>query len=226
VINMPILKSVPTCLWQVLGATVLALGLMTPASAQTYDFNRFLSGGGGGQDPQKRQLAQSMGSYICVNVGPGIQANTVRFTLVSKVPQPRARINTVAFDLGRHAGLLSGISVTMGSPGVKGAVVPAQQHPFLRGMSPEFMVNVPQSGHMKTDGLSPGRLITISATLGPGKSIGDVLNALNEGLNPTTGVNGLRVGVIVLYLLGGPPPGVATIQDDGGFVTAGPSSAC
>lgn len=223
---MPILKSVPSCVWQVLGGMILALGLTAPGHSQTYDFNRFLSGGGGGQDPQKRQVAQSMGSYICVSVGPGTQANTVRFTIVSKIPQPRARINTVAFDLGRHAGLLSGISVTMGSPGVKGMVVPAQQHPFLRGMSPEFMVNVPQSGHMKSDGLSPGRLITISAALMPGRSIGDVLNALNEGLNPTTGSNGLRVGVIVLYLLGGPPPGVATIQDDGGFVTAGPSSAC
>ena len=79
---------------------------------------------------------------------------------------------------------------------------------------------------MKPDGLSPGRLISISATLGAGKTITDVFNALNEGLNPTTGANGLRVGVVVLYLLGGPPPGVATVQDDGGFVMSGPSPAC
>lgn len=223
---MPISKSMPSCVWQVLGAVFLALGLAAPAHAQTYDFNRFLSGGGGGQDPQKKQLAVGMGSHICVSVGPGAQANTVRFTIVSKIPQPRARINTVAFDVGRHAGLFSGIAVTMASPGVKGNVVPPQAHPFLRGMTPEFWVDVPQKGHMKPDGLSPGRLIAISATLGAGKTIADVLNALNEGLNPTAGANGLRVGVIVLYLLGGPPPGVATIQDDGGFVTAAPAPGC
>lgn len=223
---MPISKTVPLKIWRALGALALTLGFAAAANAQAYSFDRFLSGGGGGQDPQKKQLAVGMGSHICVNVGLGTQANTVRFIIVSKIPQPRARINTVAFDVGRHAGLFSSIAVTMVSPGVKGNVVPPQVHPFLRGMTPEFWVDVPQKGHMKPDGLSSGRLIAISATLGAGKTITDVLNALNEGLNPTTGANGLRVGVIVLYLLGGPPPGVATIQDDGGFVTAASTPAC
>lgn len=223
---MPISKTVPLKIWRTLGALTLTLGFAAAANAQAYSFDRFLSGGGGGQDPQKKQLAVGMGSHICVSVGPGTQANTVRFIIVSKIPQPRARINTVAFDVGRHAGLFSSIAVTMASPGVKGNVVPPQAHPFLRGMTPEFWVDVPQKGHMKPDGLSSGRLIAISATLGAGKTITDVLNALNEGLNPTTGANGLRVGVIVLYLLGGPPPGVATIQDDGGFVTAASTPAC
>jgi hypothetical protein len=121
---------------------------------------------------------------------------------------------------------LRNVAVIMASPGAKGQVVPAQQHPFLSGLTPEFAIHVPHQGHMTSDGLSPGRMIVISASLGPGKTINDVRNALAEGLNPGTAATGLRVGVIVLYLLGGPPPGVATIQDDGGFATTAPSPAC
>lgn len=211
---------------QVLCAGLLALGLSGTAEAQVFSFNAFLSGGGGGVDPQKKRVAQQQGAFICMTVGPAPEPNTVRFTVFSKTPQPRSRITTVVFDLGRHAGLFQGVAVAFASPGAKGQVVPAQQHPFLRGLSPEFAVSIPQQGHMKPDGLSPGRMIAITARLGPGKTLGDVLNALNEGLNPTTGASGLRVGVIVLYLLGGPPPGVATIYDDGGFGMTAASPAC
>lgn len=208
------------------GAAALALSLTGVASAQVYSFNQFLSGGGGGQDPQKQRLTTSMGAYICMGIGPGTDRNSVRFTIVSKIPQPNARIGAIAFDLGRHAGLLRSVAVTTASPGVKASVAPAQTHPFLRGLTPEFWIGVDSKGHLKPDGLSPGRLLAISATLGDGKTIDDVFKAFHEGLNPTTGANGLRVGVIVMYLLGGPPPGVGTIQDDGGFVATGPSDTC
>ena len=212
---------------KILGLGILVLGVAGAAEAQVYSFNAFLSGGGGGgQDPQKQRLAQQAGAFICLGVSPGQEANSVRFTIWSKIQQPRARINTVAFDVGRHAGLFSSIAVTMASPRVKGNVVSPQVHPFLRGMTPEFWVDVPQKGHMKTDGLSSGRMTAISATLGAGKTITGVLSALSEGLNLATGANGLRVGVIGLYLLGGPAPGAATIQDDGGFVTTAFTPAC
>jgi hypothetical protein len=205
---------------------ILALGAAGAAKAQAYSFNGFLGGGGGGQDPEKKRVATSMGAYICLSVSQGATPNTVGFLVSSRIPQPNSRVTNVSFDLGRHAGLFSSLAVTFASPGVKGQVTPAQQHPFLRGLTPEFAVHSPQQGHLKPEGLSPGRMIAIAATLGPGKSIVDVFNALNEGLNPATAANGLRVGVIVLYLLGGPPPGVATIQDDGGFVMTAPSPAC
>lgn len=211
---------------QVLGALLLTLGLAGVADARVFSFNTFLSGGGGGGDPQKQKVARQQGAFICMSVGPAPEANTVRFTVFSKTPQPRSRITSVAFDLGRHAGLFQSVAVAFASPGAKGQVVSAQQHPFLQGMSPEFTVHIPHQGHMKPDGLSPGRMIAITARLGAGKTLGDVLNALNEGLNPTTGRSGLRVGVIVLYLLGGPPPGVATIYDDGGFGMTAASPAC
>lgn len=223
---MSVRTALRSCVRRVAGVVLIALSLVGATHAQVYDLNRFLSGGGGGQDPQKKRIAQSMGAYICLHVTPGTAANTVNFTILSKIPQANSRINAVVFDMGRHAGLFQGVGVGFASPGVKGNVVAPQLHPFLRGMTPDFWIDVPQSGHLRPEGLSPGRLIVLSATLGAGKTITDVFSALHEGLNPTTGVNGLRVGVMVLYLLGGPPPGVATIQDDGGFVTAGPSAAC
>lgn len=220
---IPTLRSVGATLF----AAVVLAGLPAgPAHAQGYDFSQFLSGGGGGQDPQKRQLAQSMGAHICLNIAPGADANSVRFTIWSRIPQPNSRIGGIVFDEGRHAGLLRSMAVSMASSGMKPVVVAPQAHPFLRGLTPDFAVNVPQSGHLKPEGFSPGRMVTISATLGPGRTINDVFNALHEGLNPASGSNGLRVGVLALYLLGGPPPGVGTIQDDGGFVTARPSPAC
>ena len=212
--------------WGLVGAFLCMAAASGAARAQGYDFNRFLSGGGGGQDPAKRQLAQSMGAHVCLGVAQGRQPGTVDFLVWSRIPQPNSRVTVVAFDLGRHAGLLRSVSVNFGSPGVKGVVAPPQAHPFLRGMTPEFWVDVPQAGHLKSEGLGPGRMISISAVLGPGKTAHDVLAALHEGLSPTGGASGLRVGVIVRYWRGGPPPGVATIQDDGGFVTAGPSNAC
>lgn len=206
-------------------AFVVLLGTTT-ASAQVYDFGRFLSGGGGGQDPQKRAMAQSMGAYICLGITQGGDPGTVRFIVWSRIPQRNARIGTVAIDLGRHQGLIHSITLGMVSQGMKPRISQPEMHPFLRSMTPEFWVGVPQAGHLKPEGFAPGRMLTINATLGPGRSINDVILALHEGLNPSTGESGLRFGVIVLYLLGGPPPGVPTINDDGGFVTAGPATNC
>lgn len=209
-----------------LGVVIIWLLMAGVARAQAYDFNRFVSGGAGGQDPAKRRLVTSMGTYICLGVAQGSRPGTVNFLVWSRIPQPNSRITVVSFDLGRHAGLLTSVGVEATSPGMKGMVVPPQVHPFLDGMTPEFSVQIPQAGHHKPEGFSPGRMINISATLGSGKTAYDVLAALHEGFSATNGGNGLRVGVIVNYMLGGPPPGVGTIQDDGGFVSAGRSNAC
>ena len=226
IIDMPLLAMLRSGVARLLAAVALVATTGGLAHAQGYDFSQFLSGGGGGQDPQKRQLAQSMGAYICLRITPGQEPNTVSFTILSRIPQPNSRIGSIVIDVGRHSDLIRAVKVAFVSPGVTASVIPAQLHPFLRGLSPDFWIQVPQKGHLNPEGLAPGRLVSIAATLGPGKSINDVFNALHEGLSPASGSAGLRVGVVVLYLLGGPPPGVGTIQDDGGFVTARPSSAC
>lgn len=211
---------------QLLLALSVSLSLIGVARAQVYDFRSFISGGGGGQDLQKRHMAQSLGAYVCLGVTPGTEPGTVRFSIWSRIPQPRSRVVDIAFDMGRHAHLLKGVSVLMSSQGVKGKVIPAQPHPFLAGLNPTYWINIDSKGHHAPEGLSPGRMIVLNAKLGDGVTINQLLEALHEGMSPTAGQRGLRIGVIVLYLLGGPPPGVATIQDDGGFVVAGTGQAC
>lgn len=218
-------STVSSAVARLAGVWALMASLAGAAQAQVYDFNRMLGGGGGGSAAGK-QFVASAGAYICLGVSPGADANSVRFMVWSKIPQPASRIGVIVFDMGRHNSLFRSVAFVMGSPTVKGNVGPGRPHPFLVGMTPEFWVDVPNQGHHKPDGLAPGRMIALSASLGSGMTYANVINALQEGLNPQTAANGLRVGVIVYYTLGGPPPGVPTISDDAGFVTAGPSATC
>ena len=96
-----------------------------------------------------------------------------------------------------------------------------QPHPFLPRFTPDYAVSFEMEGR-----LPPGKSIVVAATLASGKTFGDVISAINEGLNPATAASSLRIGVIVLNLLGGPPPGFATIYDDGGFLLTTASSRC
>jgi len=215
-----------------LAVVALSLVSVEPTGAVTIDFNKFLSGGGGGTNPEKQRIAQGMGAHICVDVteARGSSGTSVNFFIWSAIPQPKSRITTIAFDTGRHGDLFRGVSVLVQPRGVKAQVVPAQSHPFLRSLSPDYAVGFarperPAPGQLAA-GLGPGDSMILSATLGPSKTFANVISALNEGLNPTTAASGLRLGVIVLYLLGGPPPGVNTIMDDGGFVIQSASPRC
>lgn len=221
---MPVLNRLLSIVVRAAAGVVLGLALAAGAHAQALDFNRFISGGGGGTDPRKQRIVTSAGVYMClgVNAIKGSPTDSVRFTLWSLIPEQRSRISAVAIDTGRFTGLFSGVAVTMVSPGVKAALIPPQPHPFLAGINPAFWVALTGNG----DGLAPGNMLVLNATLAPGRTLADVTAAISEGLNPATAEKGLRVGVLVLYLLGGPPPGVATINDDGGFVTTGMSATC
>lgn len=205
-----------------LGVGVLVFAFSGVAYAQVYDFNRFLSGGGGGGDPQKQQIARGSGTNICISVLPNtIPPNTVRFMVQSKLAHPNSRIRAIAFDTGKHVDLIRNVSVILKSIGVTANVIPPKAHAFLPNFSPDYWVDIPSPS-----GFKPGSMIIMTATLGGGKTYSDVINAINEGFNPTSGAGGLRIGVIAISLLGGPPPGVATIMDDGGFLMNGPSQRC
>lgn len=204
---------------------LLGLSLAGPVQAASYSFSNFLSGGGRG--------AESAGALICVDVGssPGSPASRVTFRIRSIIPQLKSRVTAIAFDTGRHTGLLSGVSVLVPPRSAKAQVVPARPHAFLRSLTPDYFIHLSIPGrHVpgtpSAGGLGPGDSIVVAATLGPGKTFANVISALNEGINPATASDGLRVGVIALYLLGGPPPGVATINDDGGFAISAASSQC
>lgn len=205
------------------GAIFIALSLVGVAHAQVYEFNKFLSGGGGGGDPEKRRYVTSLGIYLCMAVAPAAAPTGagVQFTIWSLMPHPNSRIRNIAFDTGRHRGLIQGISITGQSPAVKAKIGAPQPHAFLPRMTPDFWIDIPHPS-----GIGPGNFVFVTAALGPGKTSADAIAALNEGVNPATAENGLRVGMIVNSMLGGPPPGVATINDDGGFVTTGRATRC
>lgn len=196
----------------------LAVSAANGARAQAVDFNTFLSGGGGGGDPRNQKIARSSGAYVCMSVQPGASPDSVTFTIWSRIPQPNARIAAVAFDTGRYASLFTGVAVAFASPGVNAKVIPAQPHAFLPRMNPSFWIDINPRANNNPQGLGPGKMVAVTAKLATGKTIQDVVGALRVGLNPATGANGLRVGIIANNLLGGPPPGVATIMDDGGFL--------
>jgi hypothetical protein len=52
------------------------------------------------------------------------------------------------------------------------------------------------------------------------------MDALNEGLNPAREAYGLSVSVAGHNFLGGPPPGMMTINDDATFTLRGKASQC
>jgi hypothetical protein len=228
-----ITKAIRSVVAGVLVGGVLNLIAAGTATAESYDFSRFLSGGGGGADPAKQQLARRMGEYVCVSVSPsgGPGATSVNFLLSSSIPQRNSRVTAVRFDTGRHTDLFNNISVVTQPRGLKATTVRPSAHAFLPRVTPDFGVDFANASGKTgglAPGLAPGQSILISANLGSGKSFADVIDALDEGISPdpATAAAGLRIGVLVLYLLGGPPKGVATIMDDGGFVVGGSSQLC
>jgi hypothetical protein len=220
---MPALNSLLSLIRGAIPIFMLALGIPGVAAAQVYEFNRFVRGGGGGGDPSKQRIVQGAGANICVHIAPGGAAspNRVHFTFWNQFPEPRSRIQQIAFDVGRHSDLFSAMTIMLQSPGVNGRVVPPRSHAMLHGISADYWIAALYPG-----GITPGKMLVVSATLGSGRTFANVIGALNEGANPATAASGFRIGVTASHILGGPPPGVATINDDGGFLLTGPSARC
>lgn len=207
---------------KVVTAAMLALFIAQSARAEVYDFNRFLSGGGGGTLPERQRIVTTAGARVCVDISENRgTTNRVTFTVWNQIPQLKSRIGEIAFDTGRHKDLFTGMSVIYRSPGMSPRVQRKFSHAFLPELAGDFAVLMPWP-----DGVTPGKSLIIAATLGPGKSFADVMNALREGQDPSTAKMGFRVGAIVTHILGGPPPGVATINDDGGFLLTSVSTRC
>ena len=202
---------------------MLALSMPLVAGAEVYEFNKFVRGGGGGVDPAKQRMVVTAGVNLCVDIRPGgaTSPNRVLFTFWNQIPEAKARIQQIAFDVGRHNDLFSAVTIMLQSPGVKGQVVPTRSHAFLYGISADYWIAALYPG-----GITPGKMVVVSATLGSGRTFANVISALNEGLIPATASSGLRIGVIASHILGGPPPGVGTINDDGGFLLTGRSARC
>lgn len=205
-----------------LATGTLALVAAQAACAEVYDFNRFQYGGGGGTLPDKQRIVTTAGAGLCVDISEGRGATSrVLFTFWNQIPQLKSRIGEIAFDTGRHKSLFSSMSILTQSPGLKPSIQRQFSHAFLPGIAGDYAVLLPWP-----DGITPGKSVVVAATLAPGKTYADFKSALREGLTPSTATKGFRIGVIASHILGGPPRGVATINDDGGFALTSAPTRC
>lgn len=205
---------------------MLALSVAVLAHAETYSFDRFLRGGAGrDDDPAKQRTMLGAGAHVCLDVSSAAAggATRVHFTIWSEIPEPYSKIVRVAIDVGRHSNLVSGFTISAQSPGANFVPIPPAPHAFLPSITPAFTIRA--KGPDYVAGLAPGKFVTVAASLGAGRSLGDVLGALRQGTDPASGSTGLRVAVIAHHLLGKAPTR-ATISDDGGFVTTRVTTQC
>ncbi len=174
---------------------------------------------------QKLPAITGAGANILVEVKPDPTAphQKVRFKIMSRIPQPAARIMTVGIDTGRFNNLFVNVEVNdafMGKYYPFRRVTVPYSHAYLPDFSPDFMaqftIDPKQAKMYDPHALPPGGSLNLVATLAPGRTYEDVINALNAGLG---GAEGLRFGVIAHHLLGVRPDPTKTIMDDAGFVT-------
>lgn len=217
---MPTILSFPT-LRAAIAATALVVGFSAPARAVEYGFT-FMSGA------QNLAALKDAGNHIFLDVTPNLAtpANDVLFTLISEIPQPASLLMKYWFDTGSHTDLFTGISVYDQSPGggmiaITPSAADPNTHPYLPTLTADYMFGLSNTFpyNLEPYAISPGEYVTVSATLGAGKTFADVLGAMNEGMTNGTRTTGLRIGTIAIHLLGQRIDPNVTLMDDAGFAT-------
>jgi len=197
----------------------LAIGLMVlsvSASAQSVVYDFKLSGGAM-KDP-----ITTAGSYMFVDVEENLSSpNDVLFTFTfsSSFSQPVAGLGKFSFDVGGYTDLFSSISVYDESPGVDMTSVTAVGHPYYSTLTPDYAFSFLNGVLYDSRMVNPGEYLTVLSTLGAGKTYGDVIDAMNLGINPETATSGLRIGILGYNFLGIRPDPNVTLGDDAGFIT-------
>lgn len=197
----------------------------TSRNSAVYDLSRNVGAG------QKLLPIVGAGAYLFVEVteDPSAPANKVLFKISSRIPQPAAEIASIGIDTGRFIDLFTQVETK--NDLLYGKHYPMKRtagqytHAYWPGFSPDFMAQFttdPKESKGKLYGhraLPPGSSLTMVATLSPGRQYKDVINAMNAGIRPDMGTDGLRFGVIMHHLLGVRPDPTKTIMDDAGFVS-------
>ena len=159
------------------------------------------------------------GAHVVVEVTEHPSArNKVLFKIKSRIPQPVARIPSVAIDTGSFTDLITSVEVYEVLYKNSYKMTSPMPHAYWPGFTPDFMVAFSAIDGKLYDprALSPGSYLTLSATLGPGKVFDDVVQAMKAGL---ASASGLRFGIIGHHLMGRRPDPTKTIMDDAGFLT-------
>lgn len=192
---------------------IMALSASAPAQAALYGF-KFSSGA------QNLPAIKQAGDYIFAEVTENslTPANDVLFKFTSHIPEPVSRLGAFVFDTGSYTTLFSGMSIYEQS-GVDMSMLTPTWHPYLSALTPEYKIGLINGQLYDSRALSPGESLTMSGTLGTGKTFADVIGAMNAGINPATAASGLRIGVLAYNLLGTRIDPTKSLMDDAGFVT-------
>lgn len=188
----------------------------TPKLA-VFDLSRLLGGGG--------NVFREAGSYFFIEVSedPASPESKVRFKLVSRIPQPATRVARIGIDVGQYGGLFTNIQVMEDALFSKYYPLRSGEaftHAFWGGFRPTYLatftIDAKAAKMYDPNALPPGGSLTFIATLSPGKSIDDVVEAIKRGFQ---GSDGLRFAIIAHHTRGFRPNPKETIMDDGGFAT-------
>jgi hypothetical protein len=193
----------------------IALSASALAQAEVYGF-KFASGA------QNNPTIKQSGDYIFADVTENFStpANDVLFKLTSSIPESVSGLARFVFDTGSYTTLFSSMSIFAESPGVDMSPVALTTHPYLPGLTPDYAFGFTNGVLYDPRAVNPGEYLTVSGTLGAGKSFADVIAAMSVGINSATASSGLRIGVLAYNLLGTRIDPTKTLMDDAGFVTA------
>lgn len=165
------------------------------------------------------------GAYLLVEVKEDLSVpELVHLRIQSQIPQPAARIPSVALDTGRFSGLIAALEV---KDPLLGKYYPLRSTGGSHGhaywptdFTPDYVARFtidPKAGKMYDPrSLAPGSALNLVARLAPGVSFDDVVEAMKLGLKSPDGV---RIGVIAHHLMGYRPDPAKTIMDDAGFLS-------
>lgn len=165
------------------------------------------------------------GAYLLVEVKEDLSVpELVHLRIQSQIPQPAARIPSVALDTGRFSGLIATLEVKdplLGNYYPLRSTGGSHGHAYWPSdFTPDYVARFtidPKAGKMYDPrSLAPGSSLNLVVRLSPGGRFEDVVEAMKLGLKSPDGV---RIGVIAHHLMGYRPDSSKTIMDDAGFLS-------
>lgn len=190
----------------------------TPRSA-VFDLSR--NTGAGRNEP----AILNAGAYLLVEVREDLAApDIVYLRIQSQIPQPAARIPSIAIDTGRFSGRIHSLEVKDSLLGQYYPLRPTggnYSHAYWsKDFSPDYLIRFTidaKKGKLYDPrALSPGSSLNLVLRLAPATRFEDLLESMKLGLRSPDGV---RIGVIAHHLMGYRPDPTQTIMDDAGFLT-------
>jgi hypothetical protein len=190
-------------------AGVLAIAISAPAHATVYNFDHQVSG-----NPNNVFVSAARTQvFVEITENTATAANDVLFKFTNMIPDPDAKIVNIWFDAGNFTDLLSSMSIWDQSGGVL-LTIPGDRPTMDIGNTYGASFTVDYSvgrgsgypANKSSNAINAGEYLVLNATLGLGKSLADVLHAMDVGRDADQSVaqTGLRIAELVHEIWGEP----------------------